>query len=129
MWILPIHVHERVSATSSVVLILGNSTSNHVLAHATFHKLCSSAEPYPCCHTQHLRSLRSQKTMSGRPTQFASKTGVGTTGLFLCSDALYGLDVPLICGDKVPYCTTCATLLLSASRKSGTTGTVRDFAA
>jgi len=26
--------------------------------------------------------------MSGRPTQFASKTGVGTTGLFLCSNAL-----------------------------------------
>jgi len=26
--------------------------------------------------------------MSGRPTQFASKTGVGTVGLFLCSNAL-----------------------------------------
>jgi len=25
--------------------------------------------------------------MSGRPTQFASKTGVGTTGIFLCSNA------------------------------------------
>ena len=25
--------------------------------------------------------------MSSRPTQFASKTGVGTTGLFLCSNA------------------------------------------
>jgi len=24
--------------------------------------------------------------MSGRPTQFASKTGVGTTGIFLCSN-------------------------------------------
>ena len=24
--------------------------------------------------------------MSSRPTQFASKTGVGTTGLFLCSN-------------------------------------------
>ena len=39
-----------------------------------------------CCHTHHLRSLRSQKTMSSRPTQFASKTGVGATGLFLCSN-------------------------------------------
>jgi len=25
----------------------------------------------------------------GRPTQFASKTGVGTTGLFLCSNDTY----------------------------------------
>ena len=51
------------------------------------HKLCRQTEPDPCCHTQHLRSQRSQKTMSGRPTQFASKTGVGTTGFFLCSNA------------------------------------------
>jgi len=33
----------------------------------------------PCCHTQHLRSLRSQKTMSSRPTQFAFRTRVGTS--------------------------------------------------
>jgi len=51
------------------------------------HKLCSSAEPDPCCHTQRLQSLRFRKTMSGRPTQFASKTGVGTAGRFLCSNA------------------------------------------
>jgi len=28
--------------------------------------------------------------MPGRPTQFASKTGVGTTGLFLCSNGFVG---------------------------------------
>jgi len=33
---------------------------------------------------QHLRSLRSQKTMCCCHTQFASKLGVGTTGRFLC---------------------------------------------
>jgi len=44
-------------------------------------------EPDPCWHAQHLRSLRSEKTMSGRPSQFASKTGVGTTGRFQCSNA------------------------------------------
>ena len=37
---------------------------------------CRKTEPDPSCHTQHLRSLRSQKTMSSRPTQFASETGV-----------------------------------------------------
>jgi len=46
------------------------------------HKLSGSAERNPCCNPQHLRSLRSQKMKSGRPTQCASITGVGTTGLF-----------------------------------------------
>ena len=55
------------------------------------HKLCRWTEPDPCCHTRHLRSLRSQKTKSSRPTQCASKTGVGTTGLFLCCNAGGGL--------------------------------------
>jgi len=54
----------------------------------TLPNLCGKAEPDPCCHTQHLRSLRSQKTMSSRPIQFASRTGVGTTGLFLSTNAL-----------------------------------------
>jgi len=49
------------------------------------HKICRWTEPDPCCHTQHLRYLRSQKTMSSRPSQFASKTGDETPGLFLCS--------------------------------------------
>jgi len=34
----------------------------------------------------------------GRPTQFASKTGVGTTGLFLCSNAL--LFLCLVSGSR-----------------------------
>jgi len=51
--------------------------------------------------TQHLRSLRSQKTMSGLPTQFASKTGVGTTGLFLCSNDTLGFGLTQI--DPPPW--------------------------
>jgi len=46
-------------------------------------------EANTCCKPQHLRSLRSQKTMSGHLTPFASKMGVGTTGFFLCSNDAY----------------------------------------
>jgi len=47
--------------------------------------------PDPCCHTQHLRSLRSQRTMSSRPTQLASQTGVGTLQDFSCVRMLLSL--------------------------------------
>jgi len=49
-------------------------------------KVCGGLNP--CCKPQHLRSLRSQKTMSGRLTRCASKTGLGTTGPFVCSNAV-----------------------------------------
>ena len=59
------------------------------------HKLCSQTEPNPCCKPHHLRPLRSHKTMSGRLTQCASKTGVGTTRLVLCSTVALQGDMSL----------------------------------
>jgi len=54
--------------------------------------------PTPCCKIQHLRSLCFQKTMWGRPTQYASKTGVGTTERFLCYIAQLSLRLKTIVG-------------------------------
>jgi len=59
----------------------------HNQTHAATHNICGLR----------LRSLHSQKTMSGRPTQFASKTGVGTiTGLFMCSNSNGGVHLFIV---------------------------------
>jgi len=46
--------------------------------------------------------------MSGRPTQFASKTGVGATGPFLCSNANAVLSISCVRHDDPTEMNACA---------------------
>ena len=62
----------------------------YIYIYALFAGACATAESIGVTQSIPTSSshLRSQKTMSSRPTQFASKTGVGTTGRFLCSNSV-----------------------------------------
>jgi len=69
---------------------LSGTTGHRLLGTQRPQMLCVAAWDWFCLSTEFvvvpLVGERPQKTLSGRPTQFASETGVGTTGRFLCSN-------------------------------------------